>query len=158
MIACEVAVDPPGEGEVRALLRALLDAVAIVEMQRLRRRDARGLTMPQFRTLQHLRSGPRTQSELAELTDLSAAAVSRAVDRLQAFGLVVASRREENRRIVDVRITETGLGELDDVSPLRDTMVERAVEEMRPERRARITRALRELTGAVRAGPRVAGD
>jgi DNA-binding MarR family transcriptional regulator len=158
MIACEVAVDPPGEGEVRAVLRALLDAVALVEMPRLRLRHARGLTLPQFRALQHLRAGPRTQSELVALIELSAAGVSRVVDRLQEHGLVVANRREENRRIVEVRITDAGLAELDDVSPLRDTMVERAVDEMSPERRARITRALRDLVGAVRSSPRAAAD
>jgi len=158
MIACEVTADPPGEGEVRAVLRALLDAVALVEMPRLRLRHARGLTLPQFRALQHLRAGPRTQSELVDLIELSAAGVSRVVDRLQEDGLVVASRREENRRIVEVRITAAGLAELDDISPLRDTMLERAVDDMSPERRAVITRALRELVSAVRSGSRAAGE
>jgi DNA-binding MarR family transcriptional regulator len=144
-----VAVDPPDEGEVRAVLRALLDAVALVEMPRLRLRHATGLTMPQFRALRHLREAPRTQSELVELIDLSPAGVSRAVDRLQDLGLVVASRREEDRRIVEVSLTDAGLLALEDVSPLRDTMVERAVEGIGPERRARIARALRELVAAV---------
>ena len=154
MIACEVPVDPPDEGEVRAVLRALLDAVALVEMPRLRLWQARGLTMPQFRALRHLRERPRTQSELVALIDLSPAGVSRVVDRLQDHGLVVASRREDNRRIVEVRITEAGVRALDDVSPLRDTLVERAVEEMSPERRTRITRALHDLVGAVRSRSR----
>jgi DNA-binding MarR family transcriptional regulator len=144
-----VAVDPPDEGEVRAVLRALLDAVALVEMPRLRLRHATGLTMPQFRALRYLREAPRTQSELVELIDLSPAGVSRAVDRLQDLGLVIASRREEDRRIVEVSLTDAGLLALEDVSPLRDTMVERAVEGIGPERRARIARALRELVAAV---------
>jgi DNA-binding MarR family transcriptional regulator len=144
-----VAVDPSDEGEVRAVLRALLDAVALVEMPRLRLRHATGLTMPQFRALRYLREAPRTQSELVELIDLSPAGVSRAVDRLQDLGLVIASRREEDRRIVEVSLTDAGLLALEDVSPLRDTMVERAVEGIGPERRARIARALRELVAAV---------
>lgn len=151
MIACEVAADAPGEGEVRGVLRALLDAVALVEMPRMRRWQARGLTMPQFRALRHLRERPRTQSELVALMDLSSASVSRVVDRLRDQGLVVAGRREANRRIVDVRITDAGRLALDDVSPLRDTPVERAVEAMSPERRARITRALSDLVSAVRS-------
>lgn len=144
-----MAVDPPGEGEVRAVLRALLDAVALVEMPRLRMRNANGLTMPQFRALRHLRDAPRTQSELVELIDLSPAGVSRVVDRLQDRGLVVAARREEDRRIVEVRLTDAGLLELDDISPLRDTAVEQAVAGMGSDGRARITRALRELVAAV---------
>ena len=145
----QVAVDPPGEDEVRAVLRALLDAVALVEMPRLRLRNATGLTMPQFRALRHLREAPRTQRELVGLIDLSPAGVSRVVDRLQDRGLVVARRREEDRRIVEVRLTDAGLLELDDVSPLRDTVVEQAVAGIEPDGRARITRALRELVAAV---------
>jgi MarR family transcriptional regulator, 2-MHQ and catechol-resistance regulon repressor len=144
-----VAVDPPDEGEVRAVLRALLDAVALVEMPRLRLQRATGLTMPQFRALRHLREAPRTQSELVELIDLSPAGVSRVVDRLVDRGLVAATRREEDRRIVEVRLTDAGLAALEDVSPLRDTVVERAVERIGRDGRARITRALRELVASV---------
>jgi len=153
----QVSVDPQGEGEVRAVLRALLDAVALVEMPRLRPRHATGLTMPQFRALRHLRLAPRTQSELVELIDLSPAGVSRVVDRLQDRGLVVASRRDEDRRIVEVRLTDAGLAALDDVSPLRDTVVEQAVEGIGADARARITRALRELVAAVSLVPPASG-
>jgi DNA-binding MarR family transcriptional regulator len=137
------------EGDVSAVLRALLDAVAIVEMPRLRVRHTTGLTMPQFRALRYLRAAPRTQSELVELIDLSPAGVSRVVDRLQDRGLIVASRREADRRIVEVRLTDAGRQALEDVEPLRDTLVERAVERISPQERARITRALRELVAAV---------
>lgn len=153
MIRARVAVDPPVEGEVSAVLRALLDAVALVEMPRLRLQHAAGLTLPQFRALRHLRASPRTQSELVDLIELSPAGVSRVVDRLQDRGLVVASRREEDRRIVEVRLTAAGRMALDDVSPLQDTVVERAVQGIGPEDRARITRALRELVAAVSATP-----
>jgi DNA-binding MarR family transcriptional regulator len=113
--------------------------------------------MPQFRALRQLRLAPRTQSELVELIDLSPAGVSRVVDRLQDRGLVVASRREEDRRIVEVRLTDAGLAALDDVSPLRDTVVEHAVEGIGADGRARITRALRELVAAVSLTPPASG-
>jgi DNA-binding MarR family transcriptional regulator len=145
----QVAVDPPGEDEVRAVLRALLDLVALVDMPRPRLGNATGLTMPQFRALRHLREAPRSQRELMDLIELSPAGVSRVVDRLQERRLVVASRREEDRRIVEVRLTDAGLLELDDVSPLRDTVVERGVAGIGSDARARITRALRELVAAV---------
>ncbi|HXM55043.1 MAG TPA: MarR family transcriptional regulator [Candidatus Dormibacteraeota bacterium] len=145
-------VDPADDGEVRAVLRALLDAVALVEAPRLRLRHAQGLTLPQFAALRHLRQAPHTQSELVELIGLSPAGVSRAVDRLQDDGLVVAERRESNRRIVDVRITDAGLRALEDVSPLRDTVIEQAIRNLPSERRVGIARALRELVAAVGAG------
>jgi DNA-binding MarR family transcriptional regulator len=71
------------------------------------------------------------------------------VDRLQDRGLVVATRRADDRRIVEVRLTDAGQLALDDISPLRDTVLERAVERMAPEGRARVTRALRELVAEV---------
>jgi DNA-binding MarR family transcriptional regulator len=151
-------VDPPAEGEVGDVLRALLDVVTLVEMPRLRLQPAAGLTLPQFRALRHLREAPRTQSELVELIDLSPAGVSRVVDRLQDRGLVVATRREDDRRIVEVRLTDAGRLALDDVSPLRDTVLERAVEGIAPEGRARIARALRELVAAVSANSRRPDD
>ena len=151
-------MDPPAEGEVGDVLRALLDVVTLVEMPRLRLQPAAGLTLPQFRALRHLREAPRTQSELVELIDLSPAGVSRVVDRLQDRGLVVATRREDDRRIVEVRLTDAGRLALDDVSPLRDTVLERAVEGIAPEGRARIARALRELVAAVSANSRRPDD
>jgi DNA-binding MarR family transcriptional regulator len=54
-----------------------------------------------------------------------------------------------DRRIVEVRLTDAGRQALEDVEPLRDTLVERAVERISPQERARITRALRELVAAV---------
>lgn len=151
-------MDPPDEGEVSAVLRALLDVVALVEMPRLRVRHATSLTMPQFRALRHLREAPRTQSELVELIDLSPAGVSRVVDRLEDRGLVVARRREADRRIVEVRLTDAGLRALDDVSPLHDTVLERAVEGIAGDARVRITRALRELVAAACVTPTGARD
>ena len=151
MIACQVAADPTEDAEVQAVLRAVLDVVTLVDMPRPRPAPATGLTMPQFRALRHLRDGPRTQSELGELIDLSPAGVSRVVDRLQDRRLVLASRREQDRRIVEVRLTEEGLLALDDVSPLRDTVVERAVRRMPREQRTRVTRALRDLVAAAGA-------
>jgi MarR family transcriptional regulator, transcriptional regulator for hemolysin len=146
------------EGEISSVLRALLDAVALVEMPRVRLPHAAGLTLPQFRALRYLRASPRTQSELVELIDLSPAGVSRVVDRLQDRGLVVASRREDDRRIVEVRLTDAGVLALEDVSPLRDTVVERAVARMSPDSRDRITRALRELVAEVSATPSLTSD
>jgi DNA-binding MarR family transcriptional regulator len=151
-------VDPSDEGEVSAVLRALLDVVALVEMPRLRLRHATGLTLPQFRALRHLRESPRTQTELVDLIDLSPAGVSRVVDRLEDRGLVVAGRREEDRRVVEVRLTDAGRQALDDVSPLRDTVLEQAVEGVSPDARVRITRALRELVAAASVTPPRAND
>lgn len=143
-----------GEADVRSLLRAYLDAVALIELPRLRLQQATGLTIPQFRILRHLREEPRGQSELVQMVGLSPAGISRLIDRLQERRLVTSSRRAADRRQVEVRITSDGVNVLGDVTLLGDTALERAAREMSPAQRARITSALRELVGEVNARTR----
>ena len=140
---------PADQEEVRALLRAYLDAVGLIELPRLRLQHATGLTIPQFRILRHLREQPRTQSELVQSVGLSPAGMSRVVDRLQERGLVSTRRRDEDRRSVEVQITEQGWRLLGDITLLGHTSVHQAVEAMTSEQRARITHALRELVAEV---------
>lgn len=140
-----------GEADVPSLLRAYLDAVALIELPRLRLQQATGLTIAQFRILRHLREEPRGQSELAEVVGLSPAGISRLIDRLQERRLVTSSRRAADRRQVEVRITSDGMDLLGDVTLVGDTALERAAEEMSPAQRARITSALRELVAEVNA-------
>jgi DNA-binding MarR family transcriptional regulator len=142
---------PAAENDVHSLLKAYLEAVALVELPRLELQQATGLTIPQFRILRHLREQPRVQSELVQIVGLSPAGVSRLIDRLQDRRLVTSRRRAEDRRQVEVHITSDGLKVLGDISLLGGTALAQAAEGMPPAQRARITAALRELIGEVSA-------
>lgn len=106
---------PPGdEGPLSAdlLAAALLDAVfATMGTVRevLHRETVGGLTAPQFRLLVVLREAqPASLSQAAELLHLSRAAASRLVDGLARQGLVERRPSNQDRRRVELRLTEAG--------------------------------------------------
>jgi DNA-binding MarR family transcriptional regulator len=70
---------------------------------------AYGLTFPQWLVLKSVqRKGRMTVSELALTCESTAANVTGILDRLERDGLVTRSRSAEDRRVVYVRLTETG--------------------------------------------------
>ncbi len=68
-----------------------------------------GLTGPQLWALKILANGaPMRVSELARHMYLSAATVVGILDRLEGKGLATRTRSKEDRRAVDLHLTETG--------------------------------------------------
>lgn len=68
-----------------------------------------GLTDAQWKPLWLLDSGrATTANELAREMDVDAGAITRAVDRLEAKGLVERLRSDTDRRVVQLRLTEAG--------------------------------------------------
>jgi DNA-binding MarR family transcriptional regulator len=62
--------------------------------------------------LSALESGPRRMSSLAESAKTSQASLTGIVDRLEDHGFVERIRSCEDRRVIDVSITEAGVAEL----------------------------------------------
>ena len=70
---------------------------------------AHGLTFPQWFLVKSLRhAGRLTVKELADLLGVTPANVTGIVDRLERDGFVTRSRSSEDRRVVYVRLTESG--------------------------------------------------
>jgi len=69
---------------------------------------ALGLNATDLRCLDWLTEGPRTAGELATLTDLSSAATTTLIDRLEEKGYVRRVRDTVDRRRVLVEMTEAG--------------------------------------------------
>ena len=68
-----------------------------------------GLTAPQLAVLQALRrQGALSGRAVAEAVSLSQPTVTSILDRLERDGLVVRQRSEADRRVVHVRLTESG--------------------------------------------------
>jgi len=86
---------PPFWGEVRAHIRA----VAAERFE---------LTVEQFHILRHIHRGNRSVSELADVKQISRAAVSQAVDALVVKGLVERAQNPDDRRHVFLTLTENG--------------------------------------------------
>lgn len=70
-----------------------------------------GLHRQQFWVLESLLAGPRRMSELAECTSTSQTSLTGIIDRLEERGLVERSRSAEDRRVVQVALTELGRAE-----------------------------------------------
>lgn len=97
--------------ETEIYLNRLESAFSIVRRQLLPNPEEMGsLTGPQFAVLRLLQAEPqgRTASELAQRLGVSTSAMTGMVDRLVRPGLVERRRDEDDRRVVWVRLTESG--------------------------------------------------
>src|SRR5262252_2271172 len=67
------------------------------------------LTDAQWKPLMYLKMGrASTAIELAREMDIDAGAVTRMVDRLEAKGMIERARSDEDRRVVNLRLTKSG--------------------------------------------------
>lgn len=68
-----------------------------------------GITVPMYRALAVLRQkGPKTLTELSQLTNVELSTLSRLVGGLVKRGLILRTRIEENGRIVRIELTPEG--------------------------------------------------
>jgi DNA-binding MarR family transcriptional regulator len=142
------------QSETRAALLAYLDALALAEPFQARLWQLSHLTLSQVSVLRHLRTGSQTARRLAELAGISAASISRLVDRLEKRGLVSRRRDTDDRRQVEVHLEPAGERLLGEVKVFRGSDLHHAVEAMSPDERRRLTASLTrlvELTGELAA-------
>ena len=74
--------------------------------------------------------GPLTMTHLAELLDVSVASATGIVDRMEKKGVIERTRSEEDRRVVEVSVTDVG---------------EEVFSAMQAERQVRLTQLLSEI-------------
>ena len=74
--------------------------------------------------------GPLTMTHLAELLDVSVASATGIVDRMEKKGVIARTRSEEDRRVVEVSVTQGG---------------EEIFSAMQAERQSRLTQLLSEI-------------
>jgi DNA-binding MarR family transcriptional regulator len=86
---------PPVWGRIRGNVR-------IIAMEKF------NLTVEQFHILRFIRRGSHSVSELATKQQISRPAVSQAVDLLVAKGLVSRCQQTDDRRFVQLELTESG--------------------------------------------------
>ena len=66
------------------------------------------LTVEQFHILRHIRKGSHSVSDLATDQQISRSAISQAMDVLVSKGLVTSCEQAEDRRYVQLELTESG--------------------------------------------------
>jgi DNA-binding MarR family transcriptional regulator len=82
------------------------------------------LTMSQLRVLFHLRhGGPATMGEIARFADCSLQSATALIERVGRRGLVTRERRDDDRRVVECRLTDTGHRLVDEIAGHRAASV-----------------------------------
>jgi DNA-binding MarR family transcriptional regulator len=108
------------------------------------------LTLTQISVLRQLRTGPQTLGKLGELVGLSAASISRLVDRLERRGLVSRRRDGEDRRVVEVHLESDGERVLGEAKVFRGSDIHHAVEAMTADELRSLTAGLGRLVQLAR--------
>ncbi|WP_347158562.1 MarR family winged helix-turn-helix transcriptional regulator [Pontibacter chitinilyticus] len=109
-----------------------------------------GLTLPQFNILRILRGQhpkPATISLLIERMLDKTSNASRIVDKLEAKGLVTRKQCPEDRRTVDVLITEKGLALLQQMDGLEGGSLKAGITQLSEQEAKELNRLLNKIRG-----------
>ena len=116
-----------------------------------------GVSMSQLHVMSILeRHGDMPMSRLAEMMDISLSNATGLIDRMEERGFVERVRVPDDRRVVLVRIMETGRRLLDDIEVLRAETLRTVLDRLDPSQLdgiARATTDLRDALAAVAAAP-----
>lgn len=112
-----------------------------------------GISMTQLHVMSMLeRHGDMAMSRLAEMIDVSLSSATGLVDRMEERGYLERLRVPDDRRVVLVRISETGRKLLDEIEVLRTEMLRTVLDRMDPDQLDGLARASADLRGALAAG------
>jgi DNA-binding MarR family transcriptional regulator len=149
-----VPPDDPIAQEILRSIRQLVRGIAIHSKTLLREV---GLTVPQvvcLRAVYDLRASGEgiTVAQVSHRVHLSAATVSRILDRLASAGLVVRERSTTDRRKVSISLTDAGLTRVEALpTPLQETFLRR-LDELPVAERVELLGSLRRIVDLMNAG------
>ncbi|GLZ48333.1 MarR family transcriptional regulator [Actinomycetospora sp. NBRC 106375] len=124
----------------RALLAVVVRSLAAVDED---------VTLPQYRALVVLaQRGRMRPAELATALAVTPPTCTRMCGRLETKGLVVRERPADDRRAVDVSLSEAGRDLVEDVSRRRRDELRTLLADVPPARRAAVVEGLRSLADA----------
>jgi DNA-binding MarR family transcriptional regulator len=110
-----------------------------------------GLSMPQIRTLFHLRHDSRCGiSEIGDLLGVTNPAASQMIDRLVTNGYIERTEDPDDRRAKQLRLTEKGHSIVSESIEIRRRWMERLTDVLTIEEKKSITTALTILTRTAR--------
>ena len=104
----EPALLAPADAEALAIaLKAVVRSMSLAADRRLARFD---LTEAQSALLRSIANeGCRTMGEIVRLSGCDSGSTTRAIDRLEAKGMLTRGRARDDRRVVELCLTERGL-------------------------------------------------
>ncbi|BDP41855.1 MarR family transcriptional regulator [Deinococcus aetherius] len=142
-----------GSAEERAALDAYIKlwrAAHAVEMAANRHLGDHGLTISQFGVIEALyHLGPLSQRQLAEKILRSSGNLTMVIDNLERDGLVRRERDLQDRRVMNVFLTDSGEALVDRVLPAHVRGIRRVFQVLDPAEMAQLTELTRKLGLAV---------
>ncbi|HEY8486162.1 MAG TPA: MarR family transcriptional regulator [Limnochordales bacterium] len=114
------------------------------------------ITVSQLECLKYLqRHGACSAAELAEGLHMTPPAVTKLVDRLVRKGVVTRRENPDDRRSVEISLTEAGRATVERIRQRRSQVFEMILDRMNPEDREMLERALRAFLAAGLSDPKV---
>jgi DNA-binding MarR family transcriptional regulator len=111
-----------------------------------------GVSMSQLHVMSMLeRHGDMPMSRLADMIDISLSNATGLIDRMAERGFVERVRVPDDRRVVLVRITESGRKLIDDIEELRAATLRTVLDRLDPDQLDGIARATADLRDALAA-------
>ena len=105
-----------------------------------------GVTLSQWRVLAFIGAGDiRTSRALSSVSGLDPAQISRSLKALEEEGLIKADRLPEDRRTLELSLTEKGRGAFDDILPVMQARQQHLMDALSPDERKMILGALEKL-------------
>jgi DNA-binding MarR family transcriptional regulator len=109
-----------------------------------------GISMSQLHVMHLLdRHGEMAMSRLADMIGVSVSNATGLIDRVEERGYVERIRVPNDRRVVLVRISDTGRGVLHEVEAGREQIFDRILDELDPNQLTRLAAALADLRSAL---------
>jgi DNA-binding MarR family transcriptional regulator len=110
----------------------------------------RGLSMTHFQVLALLdRGGPLTMSRLADQLGVSLPNATGIISRMEERGVIERTHDEQDRRLVVVRLTDSGKEFGRELGDLRRAQLTTLIEAMTPEQQDHLLRAIRDVRAAM---------
>ncbi len=107
------------------------------------------LSIPEWRLMAHLAESDRISvREVFQHVDMDKAKISRASARLEARGLMEKRPSTNDRRLVEMRLTDSGRALFEDIKPLALEYEAQFLERLDPEERALFTKMVYKLLDA----------
>ncbi len=111
-----------------------------------------GISMAQLNILYSLhRSGEMPMSRLADMLNVSLSSATGLIDRLEERGYIERTRVPEDRRIVKVRLTPSGVQMIEEQDALADELLRTVLGRLKPSQLPAIAQATGDLRAALEA-------